>query len=316
MSANTEGMVREGINAFKAGRKDEARALLSKAVELDPYNEDGWLWLSGVVTSVDDQRTCLENVLAINPDNSRARSGLDFLIRQNPMAAPPAVAPAPSPSAPAPASDPEFAPPAATSLPTSIEWEEFEAEEPLDDSGWHQANPAPDDTYDDWMSGLQLGGAAESPAPAPDPFASQTTPASPFFEDDLHEMGETPGLFAEDDPFAHLVAPAAGAEAITFRPPPVAADDNEAASPAYGAAPAASGPAALSASALAGIEVGEDEVLLTSEEMSLFPDIPKEVRPTRLPGTRERVPLLLKIAVFILAPLNVIAAILFFWKLL
>ena len=96
MAANIEGMVREGINAFKSGKKDEARVLLSKAVELDPYNEDGWLWLSGVVVSVEDQRTCLENVLAINPGNSRARSGLDFLNRQNPPPAPPAADPPPA----------------------------------------------------------------------------------------------------------------------------------------------------------------------------------------------------------------------------
>ena len=49
MSANVEAMVREGVNAFKSGRKDEARALLLKATELDPYNEQAWLWLSGLM---------------------------------------------------------------------------------------------------------------------------------------------------------------------------------------------------------------------------------------------------------------------------
>ncbi len=56
MSANVEAMVREGINAFKAGRKDEARALLLKATELDQYNEQAWLWLSGLMDTPDDQR--------------------------------------------------------------------------------------------------------------------------------------------------------------------------------------------------------------------------------------------------------------------
>ena len=41
MSANVDAMVREGINAYKAGRKEEARALLLKATELDQYNEAG-----------------------------------------------------------------------------------------------------------------------------------------------------------------------------------------------------------------------------------------------------------------------------------
>ena len=79
MSANVEAMVREGINAVKAGNKEEGRALLRKAVELDPYNEEGWLWLSGVVESPEDQRTCLENVLSINPNNDRARQGVAYL---------------------------------------------------------------------------------------------------------------------------------------------------------------------------------------------------------------------------------------------
>ena len=49
MSANVDAMVNEGVNAFKAGRKEEARALLLKATELDQYNEQAWLWLSGLM---------------------------------------------------------------------------------------------------------------------------------------------------------------------------------------------------------------------------------------------------------------------------
>ena len=79
MAANVEAMVNEGVNAFKTGRKEEARALLLKATELDPYNEQAWLWLSGLMDGPDDQRTCLENVLAINPENERAKQGLSYL---------------------------------------------------------------------------------------------------------------------------------------------------------------------------------------------------------------------------------------------
>jgi hypothetical protein len=59
MPANVDGMVREGISAYRAGRKDEARALLLRAVEIDQYNEQAWLWLSAVVESVEEQHTCL-----------------------------------------------------------------------------------------------------------------------------------------------------------------------------------------------------------------------------------------------------------------
>jgi hypothetical protein len=51
-------------------------------VEVEPENERAWLWLSGVVESPEERRLCLENVLALNPDNSLAHKGLARLSRQ------------------------------------------------------------------------------------------------------------------------------------------------------------------------------------------------------------------------------------------
>lgn len=79
MTANVDAMVKEGIRAFKADKKDEARALFEKATELDSYNEQAWLWLSAVVDTEEDQRVCLENVLFINPENPAALKGLSKL---------------------------------------------------------------------------------------------------------------------------------------------------------------------------------------------------------------------------------------------
>ena len=53
--------------------------LARKAVELDPYSEMAWLWLSAVVESKEEQQTCLQNVLVVNPENERARQGLESL---------------------------------------------------------------------------------------------------------------------------------------------------------------------------------------------------------------------------------------------
>ncbi len=78
-SSNVNAMVKEAIRVLKAGNKAEARKLLERATELDSYNEQGWLWLSGVVDSDEDQRTCLNNVLFINPNNSHAKQGLGML---------------------------------------------------------------------------------------------------------------------------------------------------------------------------------------------------------------------------------------------
>ncbi len=82
---NVTELVRQGITAVQAGRNEEARQALLRATELDERNEQAWLWLSGVVESFQDRRICLENVLAINPDNAHAQAGLRWLDQQAPV---------------------------------------------------------------------------------------------------------------------------------------------------------------------------------------------------------------------------------------
>lgn len=74
-----EQMLQQGIEAAKSGDKAEARTLLEKVVEQDEHSELGWFWLAAVVTDDNEKRTCLGNVLVINPDNKRARRLLDQL---------------------------------------------------------------------------------------------------------------------------------------------------------------------------------------------------------------------------------------------
>jgi hypothetical protein len=78
----TEDLLNRGIAALKAGRKAEARGLLAQLVEQEPRHELGWLWLSGAVDTDADRRICLENVLAINPNNEIAKRGLPSLVAQ------------------------------------------------------------------------------------------------------------------------------------------------------------------------------------------------------------------------------------------
>lgn len=72
----TANWLKAGITAARAGRRDEAQALLMQVVDVDERNEHAWLWLSGVVEGMADRRVCLENVLALNPDNELAQRGL------------------------------------------------------------------------------------------------------------------------------------------------------------------------------------------------------------------------------------------------
>ncbi len=84
-SSAIDALLKNGIAAAKAKRVDEARQLLMQVVERDERNEQAWVWLSGVVESLDDRRVCLENVLALNPNNSLAQQGLRWLDEHAPV---------------------------------------------------------------------------------------------------------------------------------------------------------------------------------------------------------------------------------------
>jgi hypothetical protein len=92
----TDDLLKRGIAAIKEGHKAEARKLLAQVVEQDERNEMAWLWMSGVVDTDAERRVCLENVLAINPDNEVAKRGLERLgIAQKVSPFAPARSPAP-----------------------------------------------------------------------------------------------------------------------------------------------------------------------------------------------------------------------------
>jgi tetratricopeptide (TPR) repeat protein len=95
---STSQLLEQGIQAAQAGRREQARALLTKVVEADERNEQAWLWLAGMVDDPADMRTCLENVLDLNPGNAKAQQGLAWIEkRYGPR---PAAASAPSSAAP------------------------------------------------------------------------------------------------------------------------------------------------------------------------------------------------------------------------
>ncbi|MGQ9848627.1 MAG: hypothetical protein ACUVSU_01110 [Aggregatilineaceae bacterium] len=72
-------LLRQGIDAARAGQHAIARALLEQVVEIDERNEKGWFWLAAVTDDLHEKRVCLGNVLVINPDNERARRLLERL---------------------------------------------------------------------------------------------------------------------------------------------------------------------------------------------------------------------------------------------
>lgn len=86
--ADTNNLLRQGIAAAKAGKREESRRILMQVIEVQERNEMAWLWLASVVDDPVDQRICLENVLDLNPNNQNAQKGLAWLDAKHP---PPAV---------------------------------------------------------------------------------------------------------------------------------------------------------------------------------------------------------------------------------
>jgi tetratricopeptide (TPR) repeat protein len=106
-------LLQQGIVAARAGKRDAARALLMQVLEGDERNEQAWLWLAGVVDNPEDIRTCLQNVLDLNPTNQQAQQGLAWLEKRHgppvpsqelsfpsPMPPPEREIPAPPPTPP------------------------------------------------------------------------------------------------------------------------------------------------------------------------------------------------------------------------
>jgi len=308
MAANVDAIIREGIAAYKAGRKEEARAVLLRAVEVDQYSEQAWLWLSAVVETPEDQRTCLENVLAINPENERARTGLNVI---NEQAAPPPPLP------PMPARTNDF--------PTSVEWGAPSAE-PQAFTGSTPATPEiSDDEYDDWVANLNLPASSPTTPLSSDAFTSTDPFGGAFF--DTEEAVDEPldsSFDPSNSPFSTLDFETVfgSPEAAATMPPPPPAP------------PSTSSPSGLmspvrDADAFDDLDLRgtgvfaqfEDDEFAEADLESLNADelfhyIPADIQPTRLPGTRERYPLVLVLGLVLLVLLNTGALVLLVYRLL
>lgn len=77
-----DAQFRQAVATYKTGDKDQARDLLLDIVDKDERHEQAWLYLSALVGSLEEQQICLENVLAISPDNQRAKKGLEKVNQQ------------------------------------------------------------------------------------------------------------------------------------------------------------------------------------------------------------------------------------------
>jgi tetratricopeptide (TPR) repeat protein len=72
-------LLEQGIAAFKAKRKAEARRLVGLSIYKNPANEKAWLWMAALVEEPERKKECFERVLALNPNNRNALVGLEKL---------------------------------------------------------------------------------------------------------------------------------------------------------------------------------------------------------------------------------------------
>lgn len=72
-------LVERGAAALRTGDVTHARNLLREALQLDPANDQAWVWVSGIVADDGQRRECLARALRYNPQNVMAQRGLAVL---------------------------------------------------------------------------------------------------------------------------------------------------------------------------------------------------------------------------------------------
>jgi hypothetical protein len=67
-----DDLLQQGITAYKAGKRDEARNFFVSIVEQSPDNERAWEWMYNVCNTDKGRIHCLQQILRINPKNRKA----------------------------------------------------------------------------------------------------------------------------------------------------------------------------------------------------------------------------------------------------
>lgn len=84
-----DNLLQQGITAVKAGNREQAFKLLTRATQDAATAEQAWLWLSAVVESDPERLFCLDNALRLNPRNEPAQRGATTLRQKGIFPAPP-----------------------------------------------------------------------------------------------------------------------------------------------------------------------------------------------------------------------------------
>ena len=80
--ATPEALLEAGIQALKAGWRQDAQNLIFKAIARKPTYVRAWIWMSEAYTDLGDRIRCLEQVISLDPDNEKVRARLQALQEQ------------------------------------------------------------------------------------------------------------------------------------------------------------------------------------------------------------------------------------------
>lgn len=80
-----DDLLQQGIIAYKAGKRDEARKIFISVVKKSPGNERAWGRLHDVANNDQERTHCLKQILRINPKNEKAKQLLDAQYALNGM---------------------------------------------------------------------------------------------------------------------------------------------------------------------------------------------------------------------------------------
>lgn len=78
-----DNLLEQGIAAYKAGKRDEARKIFIVLVKQEPDNERAWGWMYQVSNNDQERIHCMKQALRINPANEKAKQILSSLMRQD-----------------------------------------------------------------------------------------------------------------------------------------------------------------------------------------------------------------------------------------
>jgi len=78
-------LVDAGIKAMNQHNEDSAHHFFAAATEADRSNETAWSWRARTATDLAEAITCLEQVLEINPDNTKAQASLKSAMERQRM---------------------------------------------------------------------------------------------------------------------------------------------------------------------------------------------------------------------------------------